>query len=61
MVGVMAGQQEYPEIKMFRTLKVIRTWAEFDLDEGRLTALYPADVIKLIDKTFAELDGCLNE
>lgn len=56
----MAGQQEYSEIKLFRALKVIRTWAEFDLEEGRPTALYPADVIKLIDQTLAELDGCLD-
>jgi hypothetical protein len=54
----MAGQARYSDpAKLARALKVIRTWAEFDLEEGRPTALYPADVIKLVDKALAEWTG----
>ena len=51
----MAGQQRYadPE-KLVRALRVIRTWAEFDLHGKKMCALSPDDVVALCDKTLAE-------
>ena len=35
-------------------LKIIRTWANFDLDEGYLVALVPKDVVNLCDKVLGK-------
>ncbi len=42
--------------KCIHAMKVIRTWAALDMQDGRMYALFPQDVVKLLDKTFNEIE-----
>lgn len=41
------------EVKRLRgKLRVIHTWASFDVEKGQQMALMPADVVRICDKAF---------
>ena len=53
----MAGQRRYSDTeKLVRALRVIRTWAQHDVEAMQRVALMPRGVVALCDKTLNEWD-----